>query len=97
MTIEVLDISRFIDSTPLPIHRYLIFLSIGLTTFTLCLWIRFDLDFWEWVEEIDWYTYWYCMYVIMFAMVFVIINSALGVYGVIQVGILLVKIQNSAT
>lgn len=59
-------------------------LLTGLATFSLCLWIRFDLDFWEWVEEIDWYTYWYCMYVIMFAMVFVIINSALGVYGVIQ-------------
>ena len=22
--------------------------------FGVCLWIRIDLDFWEWVEEIDW-------------------------------------------
>ena len=22
---------------------------------------RFDLDFWEWVEEINWYTYWNAM------------------------------------
>ena len=27
------------------------------TTFT----IRFDLDFWEWVLEINWYTYWNAM------------------------------------
>lgn len=23
--------------------------------------VRFDLDFWEWVEEINWYTYWNAM------------------------------------
>ena len=22
--------------------------------FSICIWIRFDLDFWEWVVEIDW-------------------------------------------
>ena len=22
---------------------------------------RFDLDFWEWVMEIDWYSYWNAM------------------------------------
>ena len=27
--------------------------------------LRFDLDFWEWVEEINWYTYWNAMWVIM--------------------------------
>ena len=26
---------------------------------------RFDLDFWEWVEEINWYTYWNAMWVIL--------------------------------
>ena len=23
--------------------------------------VRFDLDFWEWIEEIQWYTYWNAM------------------------------------
>ena len=27
--------------------------------------LRFDLDFWEWVEEINWYTYWNAMWVII--------------------------------
>merc|ERR1712214_149174 len=36
------------------------------------MWIRFDLDFWEWVMEIDWYSYWNAMYVVMVAMVIVI-------------------------
>ena len=26
----------------------------SITLFCICLWIRFDLDFWEWVEEIEW-------------------------------------------
>lgn len=26
----------------------------SLAIFGLCIWIRFDLDFWEWVVEIDW-------------------------------------------
>ena len=31
----------------------LVFL-VALVTFSVCIWIRFDLDFWEWVEEMDW-------------------------------------------
>lgn len=27
---------------------------IALAIFGVCIWIRFDLDFWEWVVEIDW-------------------------------------------
>ena len=27
---------------------------IGLVTFGLCMWIRFDLDFREWVRELEW-------------------------------------------
>ena len=58
---------------------------IGMATFSLCMWIRFDLDFWEWVIEIDWYSYWYATYLIMIAMVGVVINSVLGVWSVVQV------------
>ena len=29
---------------------------LGLTTFGITIWIRFDLDFKEWVREIDWYV-----------------------------------------
>ena len=29
---------------------------IALAIFGVCIWIRFDLDFWEWVIEIDWYV-----------------------------------------
>lgn len=57
---------------------------IGMATFSLCMWIRFDLDFWEWVIEIDWYSYWYATYLIMIAMVGVVINSVLGVWSVVQ-------------
>ena len=56
-----------------------------LATFSVCIWIRFDLDFWEWVVEIDWYTYWYCTYVIMITMVWVVINSMVGAYAIIYV------------
>jgi len=40
----------------------------ALVGFSMCIWIRFDLDFWEWCLEIGWYTYWNCTYVIMIAM-----------------------------
>ena len=43
--------------------------------------IRFDLDFWEWVQEINWYTYWNMTYVVMFAMVFHALNNVLSAYG----------------
>ncbi len=33
-------------------------LILGVATFSVCIWIRIDLDFWEWVVEIDWYSYW---------------------------------------
>ena len=42
---------------------------------------RFDLDFWEWVEEIDWYTYWNAMYVVMIAMMLHAINSMITGYA----------------
>ena len=29
---------------------------------------RFDLDFWEWVVEIEWYTYWKATCFVMAAM-----------------------------
>ena len=28
----------------------------ALATFSICIWIRFDLDFREWVVEIDWWV-----------------------------------------
>ena len=42
---------------------------------------RFDLDFWEWVLEIDWYSYWNAMYVVMIAMLLHALNSALSGYA----------------
>ena len=58
------------------VHHVLSFI-LALVTFCLCVWIRFDLDFWEWVVEIDWYSYWYAMYVIMITMVIMNILVAL--------------------
>ena len=43
--------------------------------------IRFDLDFWEWVQEINWYTYWHMTYVVMVSMVFHALNNVLSAYG----------------
>ena len=60
-------------------------LILGIATFCICIWIRFDLDFWEWVIEINWYTYWYCTYFIMITMLFVVINSLIGAYAIIYV------------
>lgn len=57
-------------------------LLVALANFSICIWIRFDLDFWEWIIEIDWYTYWYCMYVVMIAMLLTALNSGLMSYGV---------------
>ena len=37
------------------ILNILVFLA-ALAIFGVCIWIRFDLDFWEWVVEIDWYS-----------------------------------------
>ena len=42
---------------------------------------RFDLDFWEWVIEINWYTYWHAMYVVMIAMLLHALNSLLSAWG----------------
>ena len=46
---------------------------------------RFDLDFRVWVKEMDWYVYWYCMYVTMMAMIFEMIVCIIGILGVITV------------
>lgn len=59
----------------------IVMLLVGLANFCVCMWIRFDLDFWEWVEEINWYTYWNAMYVVMIAMVLHALNSLLSAYG----------------
>jgi hypothetical protein len=59
------------------------FVAIG--AFSVCVWIRFDLDFWEWVVEIDWYTYWYAIYLIMVTLCLVIANSIVGLFGTVQV------------
>jgi len=59
----------------------ILLLIIALANFSVCIWIRFDLDFWEWVLEINWYTYWHMTYVVMFAMVFHAFNNVLSAYG----------------
>ncbi len=60
-------------------------LIVALVCFGICSWVRFDLDFRVWVPIIDWYSYWYCMYVIWVACSFEILVSILGVLGVLQV------------
>jgi len=51
--------------------------------FSICIWIRFDLDFWEWCVEIEWYTYWYCTYYVMITLIIVGLTSLLTMYGVL--------------
>ena len=53
---------------------YGIFL-LGRLTLLSCKLSRFDLDFWEWILEIGWYSYWNAMYVVMIAMVLTALNS----------------------
>jgi hypothetical protein len=72
---------------------HLVRLIVAVATFAICAWIRFDLDFRVWVEQIDWYTYWYCMYVIWIAMSAEIIVSSLGAFAVLKVSCLV----NSST
>jgi len=57
---------------------------VSLATFSICIWIRFDLDFWEWCEEIGWYTYWNCVYVILVAMLLKAFTLALGSWSVLN-------------
>ncbi len=58
---------------------------MALATFGICAWIRFDLDFRVWVEQLDWYTYWYCMYVIWIAAAAEILVSFIGGLAVLRV------------
>jgi len=51
---------------------------LSIIAFSLCLWIRFDLDFWEWCIEIGWYTYWNCTYVVMISMMLKAMLLVLG-------------------
>lgn len=79
------DLERSINTfkwTIVIFHALSFFLAVA--TFAVCIWIRFDLDFWEWVVEIDWYSYWYAMYVIMVTMALVIANSVIGLFAAIQ-------------
>lgn len=39
----------------------------------------------RWVKALDWYSYWYCTYVIMITMAFTVVNSLAGAYAVISV------------
>jgi len=59
----------------------IIMLLVSLANFSICLWIRFDLDFWEWVIEIDWYSYWNAMYVVMVAIILHALNSLMTGYA----------------
>jgi len=54
----------------------------ALVTFSITIWIRFDLNFKEYVRETGWYSYFYCTYVIMIGMVIVIVNTLSSSYGV---------------
>ena len=49
---------------------------------------RFDLDFWEWVQEIEWYSYWYAMYPSMFASIGVALLSIVSIKGAVDVSVI---------
>jgi len=55
---------------------------LSLVAFSLCIWIRFDLDFWEWCNEIGWYTYWNCTYAVMISMLLKAMVVVLGWFTV---------------
>jgi len=57
---------------------------VALANFSICIWIRFDLDFWEWIDEIGWYSYWNAVYVVMVAMLATALNSGLMCYAVMS-------------
>lgn len=57
-------------------------LLLTITSLFICFWIRFDLDFWEWVVEIDWYTYWRATYFVMAAMFLKAGLLCLGLYSI---------------
>ncbi len=65
---------------------HLVRLIVAIATFAICAWIRFDLDFRVWVPAIDWYTYWYCVYVIWVAMSFEMLVSIVGAIAVLRDG-----------
>ena len=40
-------------------------LAVAISDFAICIWIRFDLDFADWIHNIEWYSYWNSVYVII--------------------------------
>ncbi len=77
---DKLNTSRWIN-----LIFHVIRLIVALVCFGICTWVRFDLDFRVWVPIIDWYSYWYCMYVIWVACSFEILVSILEILGVLHV------------
>jgi len=78
------DLEKSINAYKWTMMIFNVFSTIlGIVTFSVCIWVRFDLDFWEWVVEIDWYTYWYCTYFLMITTILIVINSLIGAYGII--------------
>jgi len=57
-------------------------LVLSLAAFSVCIWMRFDLDFWAWCLEIEWYSYWYCTYVVMIGMLLKALTLGLGAFAV---------------
>ncbi len=55
----------------------------ALFTFGICMWVRFDLDFREWVKALNWYTYWYVTYVITLASLCEVALSGLVIWAVL--------------
>lgn len=56
---------------------------VAISTFSVCIWIRFDLDFSEWITEIGWYSYWNAVYVVMVAMLLAAVGAAVSAYAAI--------------
>jgi len=73
--------NTFADN-PLQILVGILFLLLlTIISLFICFWIRFDLDFWEWVVEIEWYTYWKATYFVMAAMFLKAGLLCLGLYS----------------
>lgn len=76
---------RRLDQAKIPVlFLNALVLVVALVNWALCIWIRVDLDFRRWVQEIEWYTYWYCMYVVIIGMTLVVVASIVQAYGAVQ-------------
>ena len=59
-------------------------LAVAVSDFAICIWIRFDLDFADWIRSIEWYSYWNSVYVVMAGVAAAILTTLFQCYAVVQ-------------